>query len=87
MNLSKLVEQQARKALRRGFHRNSSTWITFGALCFVIARLTRHEPQVVYQEELPVGTTLTISFQEPGGGRVPPAEPPSPGNPDVDQSD
>lgn len=87
MNLSRIVEQQARKALRRGFRRSSSAWITLGALSFVAARLTRHEPQVVYQEELPVGTTLTISFQEPNGGRVPSPGSPSPGDPGGDPSD
>lgn len=81
MNLSGLVEQYARKAIRIGFRKNNSALLTLGGLGFVAARLTRHPPKVVYQEELPVGTRLTISFEKPNGGRVPPPTTPE-GTPD-----
>jgi hypothetical protein len=81
MNLPALAEQLARRALRSGFRRNSSALIVLGGLWLLAARLTRHPPRVVYQEELPVGTTLTISVERLIGGQVPPTVIPE-GTPD-----
>jgi hypothetical protein len=72
MNLPALAEQLARRTVRSGFRRNSSALIVLGGLSLAAARLTRHPPQVVYQEELPVGTKLTISVERLIGGRLPP---------------
>ena len=65
MNLSREVEQLARRAIRTGLKRNNSTWLTVGGLSFLVARLWRRTPQVVYREELPVGTKLTIWHHDP----------------------
>jgi hypothetical protein len=72
MNLSELAEQLARRTVRSGFRRNNSALIVLGGLSLAAARLTRHPPKLVYQEELPVGTKLTISVERLIGGRVPP---------------
>jgi hypothetical protein len=72
MNLPALAEQLARRTLRSGFRRNSSALIVLGGLSLLAARLTRHPSRVVYQEDLPVGTTLTISVERLIGGEVPP---------------
>jgi hypothetical protein len=45
--------------------------IVLGGLSLAAARLTRHPPRVVYQEELPVGTKLTISVERLIAGEVP----------------
>jgi hypothetical protein len=64
-----LLEWLARRALRQGLHRASMPWLVLGALSMAGVRLGRRRPQVVYREELPVGSTLRISLlpREAGG--------------------
>lgn len=65
MNLSGPIEKLARRALRTGVRRNSSALLVIGGGSLLFSRLTRRTPEVVYREELPVGTTLTISYHDP----------------------
>lgn len=65
MNLSGPLEQLARRALRIGVRHHSSALLTIGGISYLAARLGRRTPEVVYREELPVGTTLTISYHDP----------------------
>lgn len=65
MSLSGHFEDLARRVVRRGFKQNSTALIGIGGMSILAARIVRRTPQVVYQEELPVGTTLTISYHDP----------------------
>lgn len=64
MSLARVVEEMARRALRRGLRRRSSGYVALGGLLWVAARVGWQRPRVVYREELPVGSTVTISHRD-----------------------